>query len=199
MNIMVISLDHPMKTINLNRTIISLQPDRTRVLARPFRVMSDQRSVKICARVMALPESEVHTLLEEVRAEFGDRHPRVCEFLKRQFEQIKPYLLNGQVPSEERKLLLGGYFTHEFSLEAAALFNPSIVPHPDQSGLAAGSLRFIMSLRATAEGHISSITFRTGLLDANHNITVDAPQRFSLEPMQVSNLVYEKPLFMRKL
>ena len=189
----------PMQAINLKRTNISLQPDRTRVLARPFRLMSDQRSVKICARVMALPEVEVHVLLEQVRAEFGDRHPKVCEFLKWQFEQIQPYLLNGQVPSEERKLLLGGYFTHEFSLEAAALFNPSIVPHPDQSGLPPGSLRFIMSLRATAEGHISSITFRTGLLDADNNITVDAPNRFSLEPMQVSNATYEKSLFERKL
>jgi len=189
----------PTSTINLQRTHISLQPDRTRVLARPFRLMSDQRSVKICARVMALPESEVHSLLEQVLAEFGERHPKVCEFLKRQFDEVRPYLLNGQKLSEERELLLGGYFTHEFSLEAAALFNPSIVPHPDQSGLPPGSLRFILSLRATAEGHISSITFRTGLLDANNNITVDTPTRFSLEPMQVSNAIYEKGLFQRKL
>jgi predicted GH43/DUF377 family glycosyl hydrolase len=195
----LLDLNHPMKTINLERTSISLQPDRTRVLARPFRLMSDNRSVKICARVMALPESDVHTLLEQLREEFGDRHPRVCEFLKRQYEQIRPYLLNGQVPSEERKLLLGGYFTHEFSLEAAALFNPSIVPHPDQSDLAPGSLRFIMSLRATAEGHISSITFRTGLVDADNNITIDTPTRYSIEPMQVSDAIYEKPLFERKL
>ena len=188
-----------MKTINLKRTNVSLQPDRTRVLARPFRLMSDQRSVKICARVMALPESEVHALLEQVRAEFGERHPKVCEFLKRQFEQVRPYLLNGQRLSEERELLLGGYFTHEFSLEAAALFNPSIVPHPDQSDLPPGSLRFILSLRATAEGHISSITFRTGLLDANNNITIDTPARYSLEPVQVPNAIYEKRLFERKL
>jgi predicted GH43/DUF377 family glycosyl hydrolase len=188
-----------MKTINVKRTNISLQPDRTRVLARPFRLMSDNRSVKICARVMALPESEVHELLEQVMEEFGDRHPNVRGFLQRQYEHIRPYLLNGQVASEERMLLLGGYFTHEFSLEAAALFNPSIVPHPDQSGLPLGSLRFVMSLRATAEGHISSITFRTGLVDAENNITVDTPKRFSLEPKQVSNAIYEKALFARKL
>ena len=188
-----------MQTIDLKRTTISLQPDRTRVLARPFRVVGDQRSVKICARVMALPECEVHALLEQVRAEFGDRHPRVCEFLKRQFEQARPYLLNGQIPSEERALLLGGYFTNEFSLEAAALFNPSIVPHPDQSDLPPGSLRFILSLRATAEGHISSITFRTGLLDAGNNITIDTPSRYSIEPTQVPNANYEKRLFAQKL
>jgi predicted GH43/DUF377 family glycosyl hydrolase len=188
-----------MKTIHVHRTPVTLHPDRTRVLARPFRPMSDQRAVKICARVMALPESEVHTLLEQVRAEFGERHPKTKDFLKRQFDEVRPYLLNGQRLSEERELLLGGYFTHEFSLEAAALFNPSIVPHPDQSDLPPGSLRFILSLRATAEGHISSITFRTGLLDANNNIRIDAPTRYSLEPMQVPNASYEKRLFERKL
>jgi len=188
-----------MKTINLKRTNVTLHPDRTRVLARPFRPMSDQRAVKICARVMALPESEVHALLEQVRAEFGERHPKVREFLKRQFDEVRPYLLNGQRLSEERELLLGGYFTHECSLEAAALFNPSIVPHPDQSDLPPGSLRFILSLRATAEGHVSSIVFRTGCSDANNNITVDTPTRYSLEPVQVPNAIYEKRLFERKL
>ena len=188
-----------MKTINLKRTNVMLQPDRTRVLARPFRLMSDQRSVKICARVMALPESEVHALLEQVLTEFGERHPKVREFYKRQFDEVRIYLLAGQRLSEERELLLGGYFTHEFSLEAAALFNPSIVPHPDQSDLPPGSLRFIMSLRATAEGHISSITFRTGCVDANHHITIDTPTRYILEPMQVPNTTYEKRLFERKL
>jgi predicted GH43/DUF377 family glycosyl hydrolase len=188
-----------MKTINVKRTTVTLLPDRTRVLARPFRPMSDQRAVKICARVMALPESEVHALLEQVRAEFGERHPKVREFLRRQFDKVRPYLLNGQRLSEERELLLGGYFTHECSLEAAALFNPSIVPHPDQSDLPPGSLRFILCLRATAEGHVSSIVFRTGCLDANNNITIDTPTRYSLEPVQVPNATYEKHLFERKL
>jgi len=188
-----------MKTINVKRTNVTLHPDCTRVLARPFRPMSDQRAVKICARVMALPESEVHALLEQVLVEFGERHPKVREFLKRQFDEVRPYLLHGQRLSEERELLLGGYFTHEFSLEAAALFNPAIVPHPDQTDLPSGSLRFILSLRATAEGHISSITFRTGLLDANHNITIDTPTRYSIEPVQVPNVTYEKRLFERKL
>ena len=132
-------------------------------------------------------------------AEFGERHPKVREFLKRQFDEVRPVFAQWPGLSEERELLLGGYFTHEFSLEAAALFNPSIVPHPDQSDLPPGSLRFVLSLRATAEGHISSITFRTGLLDANNNITIDTPTRYSLEPMQVPNAIYEKRLFERKL
>jgi predicted GH43/DUF377 family glycosyl hydrolase len=188
-----------MKTVNVKRTYVTLHPDRTRVLARPFRPMGAQRAVKICARVMSLPETEVHALLDQVLAEFGDRHPRVREFFKRQFDEVQPYLLTGQKLSEERELLLGGYFTHEFSLEAAALFNPSIVPHPNQADVPPGSLRFIMSLRSTAEGHISSITFRSGILDADHNIKIDAPARYSLEPKQVPNSTFEKRLFERKL
>ena len=193
------SPDHSMKQIDVKRSTVTLDPDRTHVLARPFRLMSDQRSIKIAARVMALPEDEVHTLLDGVRAEFGDRQLQIDEFLRRRFDEVSPYLLNGQRLSEERKLLLGGYFTHEYSLEAAALFNPSMVPHPDQSDVPPGSLRFILSLRATAEGHVSSIAFRSGMLDANSNITMDVPSRYSLEPMQVPNSTFEKPLFERKL
>jgi predicted GH43/DUF377 family glycosyl hydrolase len=188
-----------MKHIDVQRSTVTLDPDRTHVLARPFNLVGDHRSVKISARVMALPENQVHTLLEDVRAEFGGRQLRIDEFLRRRFDEVSPYLLNGQRLSEERKLLLGGYFTHEYSLEAAALFNPSMVPHPDQSDVPPGSLRFILSLRATAEGHISSIAFRSGLLDADSNIKMDLPSRYSMEPMQVPNSKFEKPLFERKL
>jgi predicted GH43/DUF377 family glycosyl hydrolase len=94
---------------------------------------------------------------------------------------------------------LGGYFTHEYSLEAVSLCNPSIVPHPDQSDVPPGSLRFILSLRATAEGHVSSIVFRSGILDGGGNITIDLPTRYSIEPTQVPNSTFEKPLFERKL
>ena len=162
------------------------------MLIRPFRLTTDERAVKICARVMALPEAEVKSLLAEVLAEFGDRHVKIRDFLKRRFEQVRPWLPTDQKLSEERELLIGAYFTHEYSLEAAALFNPSIVPHPDQSDLPPGSLRFVLSLRATGEGHISSITFRTGLLDAQGRITINEPTRYSLEPAQVPNASYEK-------
>jgi predicted GH43/DUF377 family glycosyl hydrolase len=188
-----------MNPIDVKRSTVTLAPDPTHVLARPFRLMSDQRSVKITARVMALPENQVHALLEEVRAEFGDRQLKIDEVLRRRFDEVRPFLLNGQKLSEERKLLLGGYFTHEYSLEAAALFNPSMVPHMDQSDVPPGSLRFILSLRATAEGHVSSIVFRSGLLDGDSNITMDLASRYSLEPMQVPNATFEKRLFERKL
>ena len=95
--------------------------------------------------------------------------------------------------------MIGSYFLAEYSLEAAALFNPSIVPHPDQTNLPPGALRFIMSLRATGEGHISSITFRTGIIHADLRIEVCEPTGFLTEPRQIPNPVYEKGLFGRKL
>jgi len=188
-----------MKTAAVQRTQVTLHPDRTRVLLRPFLRPEDPRAARICAEVMALPETEVRDLWQHVKLEFGERHTKTYDFLRTRFEQVRGSLRDGQVLSEERQLLLGAYFTHEYSLEAAALFNPSLVPHPDQTGLEPGALRFILSLRATGEGHISSITFRTGVLEAAGNITVNTPTRFCLEPAQVPNASYETSIFERKL
>lgn len=188
-----------MKNAPLKRSKLVLRPDPTRVLLRPFLRTDDERARRICAGVMALPEREVHALWGQVKAEFGKRHARIDEFLQRRFEQVRPCLRTDRKLSAERQLLLGAYFSHEYSLEAAALFNPSIVPHPDQSRLPKGSLRFILSLRATGEGHISSITFRTGMLDAANRIVVTTPQHFCIEPAHIPNASYEKALFGRKL
>ncbi len=195
----VLRLGHPMKPITVKRSGIKLYSDRTRVLLRPFHFMSDQRAITICTQVMALPEGEVHTLLEQLSAGFNERHRKLREFFRRRFEEVRPYLSTAQKLSENRELLLGAYFSHEYSYEAAALFNPSIVPHPDQAGILPGSLRFILSLRATGEGHISSITFRTGDLDANAHITVDAASRYSVGGIPVPHATYEKHVFERKL
>jgi predicted GH43/DUF377 family glycosyl hydrolase len=188
-----------MKPINIHRTKITLYPDSQRVLLRPFHLMSGRRASEICARIMALSEDEVHAQLARLRAEFGGRHKNILEFFRRRFEEVRPYMLSDRPLSEERSLLVGGYFTDEYSFEAAALFNPSIVPHPDQSGVATGSQRFVLSLRATGEGHISSITFRTGVVDSAGNVVIDAPTRYSLEPARVPDAAFEKRLFERKL
>jgi predicted GH43/DUF377 family glycosyl hydrolase len=188
-----------MKTATVQRTQLILHPDRTRVLLRPFLLPSDPRALRICEQVTALPEAEVHALWRQVKSEFGDRHAQIQRFLKTRFEQVRNLVPASRNFSAERQLLLGAYFSHEYSLEAAALFNPSIVPHPDQTDLPPGALRFILSLRATGEGHISSITFRTGLLEAGGRITINPPTRFCLEPEQVPNAAYEKALFERKL
>jgi predicted GH43/DUF377 family glycosyl hydrolase len=188
-----------MKTVTVQRSELMLHSDRSRVLLRPFLGPADPRAARICAQVMTLPESAVHALWQQVKMEFGGRHTKTRDFLQARFEQIRPCLQKDGSLSEERQLVLGACFSHEYSLEAAALFNPSIVPHPDQSDLQPGSLRFILSLRATGEGHISSITFRTGFLDASSNITINTPTRYCFEPDQVPNASYEKDLFERKL
>jgi predicted GH43/DUF377 family glycosyl hydrolase len=185
--------------MDVKRLGVQLNPDRSRVLVRPFRLTNEQRTINICARVAALPEGEVRALLDDVLAEFDGRHQQTKDLLKTRYERVKGSLLTNQKLSENRQLLLGAYFTHEYALEAAALFNPSIVPHPDQSNLDPDCLRFILSLRATGEGHISSVTFRTGIVDQNNDIAVNTPTRFLTEPRQVPNAFYEKPLFERKL
>jgi predicted GH43/DUF377 family glycosyl hydrolase len=178
---------------------VVLEPDQSRVLLRPFVPGNAQRVAGIIARIMALPEERVGPLLEEVSAEFSQRHQNIRERFLERFEQVRGLLLTDGEVSEQRRLLIGSYFLAEYSLESSALFNPSIVPHPDQTGLPEGALRFILSLRATGEGHISSITFRTGVIYADHRIEVTAPAGFLTEPRQTPNPVYEKGLFARKL
>jgi predicted GH43/DUF377 family glycosyl hydrolase len=177
----------------------TLTPDRSRVLMRPFRPATDDISRRIVARVMALPEAEVVRLLGQVLGEFADRHEHVEGIFRKRFAQVTIYLAPGAQPSPERQMLIGAHFTHEYSPESAALFNPSIVPHPNQAGLPKGALRFILSLRATGEGHISSITFRTGVVSAQHRITLTPPVPFVMEPERVPNVAYVKGLFTHKL
>ena len=148
---------------------------------------------------MALPEDRVGPLLDEVSAEFSQRHQQIRKLFLERFEQVRESLPADEEISEQRRLLIGSYFLAEYSLESAALFNPSIVPHPDQTGLPPGALRFILSLRATGEGHISSITFRTGIIHPDQRIEVLPATGFLTEPRQIPNPVYEKALFGRKL
>jgi predicted GH43/DUF377 family glycosyl hydrolase len=185
--------------LNVRRTGIVLKPNNSRVVIRPFEPTSDQRIERIIARIMSLPEAEVDSLFEDVMREFRNRHQRTQHFFLRRFEQLKHYLLTDQHLTENRKMLIGAFFTQEYALESAALFNPSMVWHPDQSGLEPGSRRFLLSLRATGEGHISSITFRSGTLDEGSRIRMDEPTRFVTAPDLVPNMLYDKTLFFRKL
>ncbi len=185
--------------INVKRTATILRPNQSRVLMRPFSPGDHQRIARIIARIMALTEETVCTLLEDVTAEFSQRHQTIHNLFQERFEQVRELMLTDQELSEKRQLLIGSYFLAEYSLESAALFNPSIVPHPDQAGVPPGALRFILSLRATGEGHISSITFRTGVIHADQRIEVETPTGFLTEPRQIPNPLYEKPMFARKL
>ena len=186
-------------SIRVRRTSTVLKPDQSRVLLRPFSPGDSQRGGRIIARILSLPEERVGPLLDEISAEFSQRHRQIHKLFLERFEQVREMLFTDAGLSEQRRLLIGSYFLAEYSLESAALFNPSIVPHPDQTGLPTSALRFILSLRATGEGHISSITFRTGILHPDHRIEVFTPTGFLTEPCQIPNPLYEKPLFARKL
>src|SRR5437868_4330939 len=146
-----------------------------------------QRADRIIARVMSIPEEQLGPLLDEVSDEFSQRHQNIRRLFQERFEQIRTLVSAGEEFSEQRRLLIGSYFLAEYSLESAALFNPSIVPHPDQTGLPPCALRFILSLRATGEGHISSITFRTGIIHPDQRIEVCTAAGFLTEPRQIPN------------
>ena len=187
------------ESIHITRTPIALRPDQSRVLIRPFNPGDEQRTQRIVARILSLPEISVRPLLNEVLGAFSTRHQDIGNIFLARFEEVRNLLSLNDNLSEPRKLLIGSYFVSEFSLESAALFNPSIVPHPDQSGVPPNGLRFILSLRATGEGHLSSITFRTGMILPDRRIEImNAAGRLS-EPCQIPNPLYERVLFERKL
>lgn len=166
---------------------------------RPFYPTSDYIARRIVDRIMALSDEAVAQLLGKVMKDFEGRHENAEERFHQRFSEISLYLNERRELSAERQTLIGSHFMHEYSPESAALFNPSIVPHPDQSGLPEGALRFILSLRATGEGHISSITFRVGVISAGNQISLTAPAQFVMEPERVPETGYNRAPFGRKL
>jgi predicted GH43/DUF377 family glycosyl hydrolase len=187
-----------MNTVIPTRTDVKIEPDASRVLIRPF-VPPAHRIVKIIARVAAQPDADVREHLNKIFADFSSRHIEVESTFLQRYEEVKHHQFTDLEPSHDRKLLIGSYFTSEYSLESAALFNPSLVPHPDQSGLGAGAVRFVMSLRAVGEGHISSIAFRSGVIDGNNDIVMDPPTRFVDTPKPIMNKEFEKKILFRKI
>jgi predicted GH43/DUF377 family glycosyl hydrolase len=167
-----------------------LRPDSARVLIRPFLPATGPSDLEQTAlaripnRVLAMDQVRVEAELEDVMREFGDRHVDLRTVLTDRFQQACSLMRTPPVvPEEASRLLIGAYFSLEYSFESVALFNPSIISHPDQGGLASGEVRFIISLRATGEGHISSICFRSGIVDANGDVRLDTPGRHATMPL----------------
>jgi predicted GH43/DUF377 family glycosyl hydrolase len=185
--------------IQVSRTEIQIRPDPSRVFFRPFDSSGEGRIQRIVARVTALSRTEAEHEASIMLKRFEGRHEKLQAFLLSRFDQVSEHLITDRQLNRCEQLLIGSYFTLEYSLEAAALFNPSIVPHPDQSGLEKGSMRFLLSLRATGEGHISSIVFRTGVINAQATITLDKPSPFVAAADVHPNPSYDKQLFERKL
>ena len=184
---------------NITRSDLILQPDQSRVLLRPFDPGDSDRVDRIISRVLTIPESGIVSLLEDLTRDFSKRHQQLHRIFQRRAEQVCGDRIVTRTLTEPQRLFIGACFLAEYSLESAALFNPSIVPHVDQSGLPTGSLRFILSLRATGEGHISSITFREGVINANGDIEIDPGEGFLTEAEHVPNSTFEKDLFGRTL
>src|SRR5271170_1590503 len=136
-------------SLSLTRSKTVLRPDPSRVLLRQFDPGDADRMIGIMRRVLAVPEPEIATLLEKVWADFSQRHRHLQQRFLDRFEQLGGLVPAGADLTDQRKLLIGAYFLSEYSLESAALFSPSMVPHPDQSDLPAGAVRFVLSLRST--------------------------------------------------
>jgi predicted GH43/DUF377 family glycosyl hydrolase len=162
-----------------------IEPDPRRTIARFFNPGGDPRARAIISRVSQLPESQAATLLRQVEEEFGKRHEGIHEIFLEHYHAVLEFVPATAEINESRQLLIGAYFTMEYSVESAALFNPSMVPSWNQVGLPEGSTRFTMSLRATGEGHVSSIAFLGGVIDKNCHITLDERSTF-LRPLKVT-------------
>ncbi len=171
----------------------------SRVITRFYLPGNGDRTRHIIARVLRLSEEETRENLQQVMDDFSARHIDIHQIFIRHFTKIKESIPNGLDISEEKMLLLGAFFTHEYSIQSAAFFNPSIIMHPDQSCLKEKCLRFILSFRSIGEGHISSIEFRSGVFDAKNDICFDKVSRFVETPELIKNPTYDKYVFELKL
>ena len=181
----------------LNRQALYLRPDPARVVVRPFKPATEPRDLNptdktranhIVDRVLALDAETAASQLADVLENFQGRHRNLLETFERRADEMEEALISHVVFSKVQRQLVGAYFLHEYSFEASALFNPSIVAHPDQSGAPEGGRRFILSLRAVGEGHVSSLTFRSGTIAAEGKVTVDPTARLAAVP-KVRNLI----------
>lgn len=150
---------------------LRLHADPSRVVVRPFQIAwqsngsAPSRSERLVREVLGMPVDEARAQLETVLKDFEARHWQTRRIFMTRYDEIEAELeLDGAEIGDERRQLIGAYFCHEYSYAAAALMNPSAVPHPDQSGMTSGSMRILMSLRAVGEGHISSVAFREGII-----------------------------------
>jgi predicted GH43/DUF377 family glycosyl hydrolase len=175
-----------------NRQALYLRPDPARVVVRSFRPATEPRDLNptdktranhIVDRVLALDPATTMSVLKEVLENFQGRHRNLLQKFETRALEMEAALASHTPFSPLQRQLIGSYFLHEYSFEAAALFNPSIVAHPDQSAASEGSLRFILSLRAVGEGHISSLTFRSGTIAADGCVTIDPTARLASIPI----------------
>lgn len=185
----------------IERKNVKVYPDPARVIARFF-FNGEDRAIGIINKVMQLTDEEVFAIISPLLQEYSTRHRNITKILTRHCKKLRPLLERMDYDFHKidnyKRLLIGSYFTHEYSIESAAFFNPSIIEDPDQTDLVEGEKRLIISFRAVGEGHISSIVFRRALIDRNNNITVLPAGNYIDEAEVVRNAVYNKKLFLDK-
>lgn len=188
-----------LSTLHARRKSIVMNVKPARVITRPYLPAGEERIRNVIHRVLNLDEDQACSILETILYDFSHRHRGFREALERNFERVVHYIPSVDNLSKQRRLLIGAYFTAEYSVEAAALFNPSIVQFPSQDTDPEGSCRFIMSFRATGEGHISSIEFRSGIIDRNNDIYFDPLSDYVETPEIHHNPSYDRDQFRLKL
>ncbi len=175
----------------LNRLALHLRPDPARVVVRPFRLATEPRGLNqpdqtradhVVERVLSLDAETTGQLLADVLENFEGRHRNLLEIFETRADEMEEVFSPHAAFSKVQRQLIGAYFLHEYSFEAAALFNPSIVRNPDQTGAPPGGCRFILSVRAVGEGHISSLNFRSGSIAADGNVAIDPTARLASVP-----------------
>ena len=187
--------------LQITRKAVKVYPDPKRVIARFF-FNGEERAQQVIKMVLKLSKEEVFELISPLLQEYSKRHRNITKILARHCKKVKYAIdsigIDYEVLDKYQRLLIGSYFTHEYSIESAAFFNPSIVEDPDQTDLVEGEKRVIISFRAVGEGHISSVVFRRALLDRQNNITVSAAGNYIDEAEVIRNEVYTKSLFLKK-
>ncbi|UXN67820.1 glycoside hydrolase family 130 protein (plasmid) [Devosia neptuniae] len=172
----------------LNRQALYLRPDPARVIVRPFKPATEPKDFKptdktranhIVDRVLALDDATVASQLADVLENFQGRHRNLLRSFETRAAEMEEALFDHAPFTKLQSQLVGAYFLNEYSFEASALFNPSIVPHPDQTLAPPGGMRFVLSLRAVGEGHVSSLTFRAGTLSKDGAVSIDPTARLA--------------------
>lgn len=187
--------------LSIERKPEKVLPDTRRVIARFF-FNGEERAIELIKKILALDKEQVFGLVSPMLQDFSKRHRNITRKLFRHCERVKYDIIDAGGDYDKlddyTKLLIGAYFTHEYSIESAAFFNPSIVQDPDQTNLEEGQLRVIISFRAVGEGHVSSVVFRRAIIDKHNNISVIPAGNYIDEAEKIHNVVYQKRLFIKK-
>ena len=186
-------------TIIVRRQEKTFQVDSSRVITKTFFPGGEDRIRNVLNRVLSLSDTDAERILEGIKRNFETRHKDIWEVFNENFQQVCRFIPQENNLTDNKRLLIGAYFTHEYSIQSAAFYNPSIVPHPDQSGLGPGELRFVMSFRSTGEGHLSSIEFRGGVLKQDNSTVFDPVSGYVERAEIVKNPKYFLGNFIRKL